>query len=50
MNELTRNLSLGWHPCVCVEMMVVSLMKDRLSPKNEPPTTTAVTIATDAPV
>ena len=49
-NELTRNLSLGWQPCVCVAMMVVSLMNDRLSPKNEPPTTMAVIIATEAPV
>ena len=31
-------------------MMVVSLINDRLSPKKEPPTTTAVSIAAEAPV
>ena len=42
MNELTRNLSLSLQPCVEVAAMVVSEINDRLSPKNEPPTTTAV--------
>ena len=42
MNELTRNLSDRRHPCVEVATMVVSLMKDRLSPKSDPPTMTAV--------
>ena len=30
--------------------MVVSLINDRLSPKNDPPTTTAVSMAAEAPV
>ena len=50
MNELTRNLSLSLQPCVWVAAMVVSLMNDKLSPKNEPPTTMAVIMATDVPV
>ena len=41
--EFTRNLSLIRHPCVRVAIIVVSLMKLRLSPKNAPPTTTATT-------
>lgn len=32
-------------PCVCVAAMVVSEMNDRLSPKNEPPTTMATSHA-----
>ena len=39
--ELTRNLSRITHSCVLVEAMVVSDINDRLSPKKEPPTTTA---------
>ena len=50
IKELTRNLSLVLQPCVCVAIIVVSEMKDRLSPKNEPPTTMAMTIAKSAPV
>ena len=50
MNTLTRNLSLNRHPCVWVAMIVVSEMKERLSPKNEPPTMTAVISATSVPV
>ena len=41
-NELTLNLSLNLQPWVDVAVMVVSDMNDRLSPKNEPPTMTAV--------
>ena len=37
-------------PCVCVATMVVSEMKERLSPKNEPPTTMATMRGTDMPV
>ena len=50
MKKLTRNLSDSLQPCVCVAAMVVSLMNERLSPKNEPPTTTAVSMGTEAPV
>ena len=50
INELTRNLSLSLQPCVWVAMMVVSEMNERLSPKNEPPTTAATNTAVDAPV
>ena len=42
MKLFTRNLSLSRQPCVCVAMMVVSEMNERLSPKNEPPTMMAV--------
>ena len=42
MKELTRNLSDSLQPCVEVATIVVSEMNERLSPKNEPPTTTAV--------
>ena len=42
INELTRNLSLILQPCVRVATTVVSLMNERLSPKNAPPTTIAV--------
>ena len=41
INELTLNLSLIVHPCVRVEAIVVSDIKERLSPKKEPPTTIA---------
>ena len=37
----TRNLSLITQSCVLVDAMVVSAMKERLSPTNEPPTTMA---------
>ena len=50
MKAFTRNLSLSLQPCVCVAMMVVSLMNERLSPKNEPPTTAATSMGTEAPV
>ncbi len=50
INELARNLSLSRQPCVDVAMMVVSEMNERLSPKNEPPTTTAVMSGTEVPV
>ena len=50
MNELTRNLSLSLQPCVEVATIVVSEMNERLSPKNEPPTTTAVIMAMLVPV
>ena len=46
MKAFTRNLSLILHPCVCVATTVVSEMNERLSPKNDPPTTTAVIMAT----
>ena len=46
MKAFTRNLSLILQPCVWVATTVVSEMNERLSPKNEPPTTTAVIIAT----
>ncbi len=49
-NALTLNLSLSLQPWVDVETMVVSEMNDRLSPKKEPPTTTAVSRATEEPV
>ena len=48
MKKFTRNLSLKRHPCVWVAIIVVSEMKERLSPKKEPPTMTAVIIATSA--
>ena len=44
INELARNLSDSLQPCVDVATMVVSEINERLSPKNEPPTTTAVII------
>ncbi len=49
-NEFTRNLSLCLHPCVEVAAMVVSEMNERLSPNSEPPTMTAVSKGTLAPV
>ena len=39
--EFTRNLSFMSQPCVLVAAMVVSDINDRLSPKSDPPTTTA---------
>ena len=50
MKEFTLNLSLSRHPCVEVATIVVSEIKERLSPKNEPPTTMAVIMATSIPV
>ena len=50
MKEFTRNLSLSLQPCVEVATIVVSEINERLSPKKEPPTTTAVIIAMLAPV
>ena len=38
INEFARNLSLMRQPCVRVATTVVSLINDRLSPKNAPPT------------
>ena len=40
MNALALNLSFILQPCDVVAAMVVSEMKDRLSPKKAPPTTT----------
>ena len=40
--KFTRNLSRMTHPCVRVAAIVVSEMKERLSPKNDPPMTSAV--------
>ena len=48
--ELTRNLSDSLQPWVCVAAMVVSLINDRLSPKNDPPTMTAVSMGTEVPM
>ena len=48
--ELTRNLSLSLHPCVDVAAMVVSDINDKLSPKSDPPTITAVSIGVLIPV
>ena len=39
--EFIRNLSRMTHSCVFVDAIVVSDINDRLSPKKEPPTTTA---------
>ena len=39
--KFTRNLSRITQSCVLVEAMVVSEINERLSPKNEPPTTMA---------
>ena len=50
IKELTRNLSLSLQPCVEVATIVVSEMNERLSPKKDPPTTTAVIRATSVPV
>ena len=50
IKALTRNLSLSRQPCVCVAIMVVSEINDRLSPKKEPPTIIAVIIAISVPV
>ena len=38
------------HPCDWVATTVVSEMNERLSPKNEPPTTMPVSIGTESPV
>ena len=50
MKKLTRNLSAILHSCVRVATTVVSLINDRLSPKKEPPTTTATTNGIEEPV
>ena len=50
IKEFTRNLSLSRQPWVDVATMVVSEMNERLSPKKEPPTTTAVMRAMSMPV
>ena len=50
MKKFTLNLSAIRHSCVRVATTVVSLMNDKLSPKNEPPTTTATTKGNDVPV
>ena len=44
------NLSAMEHPWVRVAAMVVSEMKERLSPKNDPPTTIAVMNGAEMPV
>ena len=46
---LALNLSDMEHPCVVVEAMVVSEIKDRLSPKKAPPTISPVSIANERP-
>lgn len=43
------NLSLILHRWVCVATIVVSLIKDRLSPKKAPPTIIATTASVDSP-
>ncbi len=48
--KLTLNLSRILQPCVCVAIIVVSDINDRLSPKNAPPTTVATIIGRLAPV
>ena len=50
INEFTLNLSDSLHPCDVVATIVVSDMKDRLSPKKAPPTTIAVISGIFAPV
>ncbi len=50
IRQFTRNLSRISHPWVRVAAMVVSEMNERLSPKNEPPTTTATIMAAGSPV
>ena len=50
MRTLTRNLSRRLHSCVRVAAIVVSEMKERLSPKKAPPTTIAVSHASPSPV
>ena len=47
---LVLNLSFILHPCVCVATIVVSDIKDRLSPKNAPPTTSAIIKGRELPV
>ncbi len=47
---LTLNLSRIEQPCERVEAIVVSEMKDRLSPKKEPPTTAATNMGTSSPI
>ena len=50
MMKLVRNLSLMRQPCVLVATTVVSLIKDRLSPKNAPPTVAATITDRSRPV
>ena len=50
MKKFTLNLSAILHSCVLVATTVVSLMNERLSPKNEPPTTIATTKGSELPV
>ena len=50
MKKLTLNLSAILHSCVRVATTVVSLMNERLSPKNDPPATTATTKGSELPV
>ena len=50
IKAFTLNLSLILHPCVEVATIVVSEIKERLSPKKEPPTTTAVSRGMLVPV
>ena len=50
MKKFTLNLSAILHSCVLVATTVVSLMNDRLSPKNDPPTTIATTKGNELPV
>lgn len=49
MRTLARNLSRMLQPCVRVAIIVVSEMKERLSPKKAPPTTAATSITTGSP-
>ena len=48
--KFTRNLSRITQSCVLVEAMVVSEINERLSPKNEPPTTMATIYGRSIPV
>ena len=50
MRRLKRNLSRRFTPCVRVAAIVVSEINERLSPKNEPPTTAATSRASFMPV
>ena len=50
MKKFTLNLSAILHSCVLVATTVVSLINERLSPKNEPPTTVATTKGSELPV
>ena len=50
IKSFTRNLSLITQSCVLVDAIVVSEIKERLSPKNEPPTTMATIYGRSIPV